>query len=226
MKLISSIPQLRRRPSWPRGGFARLPEGSLEKWRDLVQDNWQKLALLGLFGLGLFLGARLAGHAEGGWPEQILRLLDQQRQARAAQSFLPNALNYFASELLFLAAAYLCGLCAVGLPMVLSLPVIRGLGVGMLSGWLYQTYALSGLSYCILVLYPATVISMLIMLTYCKESMLMSGDMLLTVTGKQDRVESTVRHYTRRYLLLLLLSGGSAMVDALCFTAFAKLFSF
>jgi hypothetical protein len=67
---------------------------------------------------------------------------------------------------------------------------------------------------------------MLVMLTYCKESMLMSGDMLLVASGRQERVESGLRLYTTRYLVLLLVSALGAVINALCTVAFSNLFDF
>jgi hypothetical protein len=49
-----------------RGGTSRLPGLGLEKYRGALERSWQKLALLGLYAVGLFLGAKTAGAASSG----------------------------------------------------------------------------------------------------------------------------------------------------------------
>ena len=203
---------------------ARLPGISFGTFVELFRNNWQKLALVGLFALGLFLGARSVAGAPSGWQLRITELLRTQRLNRAQNSILGNAIGYLGGDLLFLIAAYLLGLCAGGLPLLLMLPVLRGLGIGVTSGWLYITYGPTGVGYSLLVLYPATVVSILIMLTGCKESMLMSSDMLLMLNGKLERVESSLRLYTTRYFVLALTSILAAALDAACFSVFSGVF--
>ena len=202
----------------------RLPGGVLGNYAELLRKNWQKLALLGLFALGLFLGARTAAGASSGWQAHIMELLRAQRLNRMGNSVFSNALGYFAGDLLFLALAYLLGLCAVGLPFLLLLPVLRGLGIGVVSGWLYMTYGPTGVGYSVLVLYPAAVVSILVMLAGCKESMLMSSDMLLMLGGKLERAESNLRLYSTRYFVLVLASIFAAALDALAFMVFSGVF--
>ncbi|MCL2300481.1 MAG: hypothetical protein FWC27_10105 [Firmicutes bacterium] len=207
-----------------RGGASRLPGPGLEKYTSALARNWQKLALLGLYAVGLFLGAKTAGSASAGWQARLLELLRAQRLSRAGLSPFGSALGYFGTDFLFMMAAFLLGLCAAGLPFLLLLPVLRGAGLGVVSGWLYMTYGLPGVGYSALVLSPAAAVSALIMLAYCKESMLMSGDMLLVLGNKQDKMESSLRLYTTRYLVLHLVSVLAAALDALCFAAFAGIF--
>ena len=205
-------------------GASRLPGPGFEKYAAALERSWQKLALLGLYAIGLFLGAKTAGYAAFGWQERLLELLRAQRLGRTGLSPFGSALSYFGTDFLFMLAAFLLGLCAAGLPLLLLLPILRGVGTGVVSGWLYMTYGLRGVGYSVLVLCPAAIVSVLIMLSYCKESMLMSGDMLLVLHNKQDKMESSLRLYITRYLVLLLVSIPAAALDALCFAAFSGIF--
>lgn len=56
-----------------------------------------------------------------------------------------NFINSLAVNAAFMLAVFVFGLCAVGLPLICVLPVIRGVGIGMLSGYLYSNFALRGL---------------------------------------------------------------------------------
>jgi len=220
-----ALPFLQKLQTNFREPASRLPRAiGTEKTAELLARWWQKLALLGLWGLGLFLGAKTARHTGHGWQARLLELLRAQRMGRAGQGVFASAAGYFGTDFLFLLAAFLLGLCAAGLPFLLLLPVLRGLGTGVVSGWMYMTYGAAGMGYSLLVFYPAAVISVLLMIGCCKESMAMSGDMLLLVTDKLPRAESTLRVYTSKYLLALLLSLVAALLDALCFSAFSGIF--
>ena len=227
MKRLASIPifqNLKNSSFLRQGGASRLPGLGLKKYAGSLERNWQKLALLGLYAVGLFLGAKTAGTATTGWQMRLLELLRAQRLNRAGLSPFGSALGYFNTDFLFMLAAFLLGLCAAGLPFLLLLPVLRGMGTGVVSGWLYMAYGLPGVGYSVLVLCPAAVVSMLIMLAYCKESMLMSGDMALVLANKQDKMESSLRLYITRFLVLLLVTVLAAALDALCFSAFSGIF--
>ncbi|MDR2752891.1 MAG: stage II sporulation protein M [Oscillospiraceae bacterium] len=227
MKLLTTLPtfaSLLRRLGWRNP--SRLPGGGKKnsRWAETLAHSWQKLVLLGLFALGLFLGAKTAGSGTDGWQTRLTDMLRAQRLERAELRLFASALRYFGTDFLFLSASFLLGLCAAGLPFLLLLPVLRGLGVGVVSGWLYLHYSASGVGYSMLVLYPAVLVSVLIMLETCKDSMCMSGDMLLLVTGKLERAESPLRRYVSRYAAPLLCSALAAVLDALCFAAFHNVF--
>ena len=222
-EVLPRVEQLLRRHT-----SSRLPRHDgkifLRELAAILGQNWQKLAVLGLYGVGLFLGAKTAANASSGWQEQLLGMLRAQRINRGSQSVWANAMGYLGTDLLFWLVAFLLGLCAAGLPLLLMLPVLRGLGMGVLSGWLYMAQGFTGIGYSVLILYPSAIISALIMLSCCKESMLMSGDMLMMISGKLDHTETTPRQYVSRYLGLLLLSVVAALADALCYSMFAGVF--
>jgi len=204
------------------GGSGTLP--SLQDIKNLLGKHWHKLALAALFGLGLFLGARTAAVGYTGWQARVMALLQAQRSSRVDGGMLANAFAYFGGDMIFLAIAYVFGLSAGGLPLLLVLPVLRGLGIGVLSGGLYLAHGATGVGYALLVHYPATVISMLIMFSACKESMLMSGDMLLLLNGKIERAESSLQRYSMCYVVLVLASAIAATVDVITFAVFAGVF--
>ncbi|MDR1733495.1 MAG: hypothetical protein LBR73_01225 [Oscillospiraceae bacterium] len=222
--LSLNFPRFPKTLSLHTGGFGKARDG-LKGFTEIVRADWQKIALMALFGLGLFLGARTAASDLPDWGDKILEMLKTSRLTRADHTLLGNAFLYFGTDMAFMAPGFLCGLCAAGLPLVLFLPVVRGLGIGALTGWLVSAYGWEGLGYSLLLLFPATIVSMLVMFTYCKEAMLMSGDMLLVATKRADRVESSLRSYAARFIVLLLASAGAALLDAVCFAAFARFFA-
>lgn len=225
MKRLRSLPLIDTK-FFRSGALTRLPGPAFgKKYAEELSRNWQKLLLLGMFALGLFLGAKTAGSASEGWQERILELLRTQRLNRMDTGILANAIGYFGTDLLLLGLAFLLGICAGGLPLLLFLPLLRGLGIGVVSGWLYLNYGAAGIGYSVLVLYPAAIVSVLVMLAACKESILMSSDMLLMLGGKLDRAESNLRLYSTRYAVLLLVSVIAAALDALCFSAFSGVFT-
>ena len=74
-------------------------------------------------------------------------------RSKSSQSLGMNFINSLAVNAAFMLAVFVFGLCAVGLPLICILPIIRGVGIGMLSGYLYSNFALRGLGYCVLVIF-------------------------------------------------------------------------
>ncbi|MDR2646502.1 MAG: stage II sporulation protein M [Oscillospiraceae bacterium] len=225
MKYVGTMPRVSRVFSL-RGKkelSPHLPGMARFQLAETLRLQWQRLLTLGLFGLGLFFGSKAEDDLTSGLAE-IAR--GQQFAQTGQKGLFAGALSYFATDFLFLSAAFLFGLCAIGLPFVLFLPIIRGMGIGAISSWYYINYGAAGLGYGMLVLFPATIISMLAMLTYCKESMLMAGDMLLVAAKKSEQAEVNLRLFALRFAVLLIPCALASVVDAACHLMFAGLFSF
>jgi len=82
----------------------------MREFAAIIGQGWQKLALLSLYGLGLFLGAKTASGASSGWQAQLLEMLQAQRMNRISQSVLANALGLRRN----IAVAHLAGMRVEG----------------------------------------------------------------------------------------------------------------
>ncbi len=204
----------------------RLPKISQKTVQNML-GSWQLLLLLAILTCGMVFGAALLKHSQGAAAEKILELLEQYRLLRETQSLLETFCNAMLLTLLLTGLAYMGGLCAVGLPVLVCLPFLKGLATGVISGYFYSTFALKGLGYSLLLICPGAFLSSLGLLLCCNESMKQTKAMyhLVSDTSELQR-EGGLRLYNLRFAVLLLLGIAAAALDAVLNRSFVQFFDF
>lgn len=143
-------------------------------------------------------------------------------RSKSSQSLGMNFINSLAVNAAFMLAVFVFGLCAVGLPLICILPIIRGVGIGMLSGYLYSNFALRGLGYCVLVIYPGLTPAIFALLLACSAGINSSYEMLLSLSSaKAQRGEGSIKIYCMRFLIICILIVLAAVTDAAASRLFA-----
>ncbi len=193
---------------------------------NIIVENRRNLIMLSLFAAGMLIGASIIKDNSSAMTVKIIEVFDRYRALRIEQSMFSNFCGSMFTSMLFMVVTFIFGLCAIGTPLVGIVPVIRGLGLGLISGHLYSTCALSGLGYSLLVIYPGSLISVLGLIMCCNESLLMSEDMFLMLLNKPTKNHSAFKMYCARYLIILIISAIAAAVDSICVLAFARFFVF
>lgn len=125
--------------------------------------------------------------------------------------FLPIVtvvIHYFATTLLrdcvFLLIPFIFGLCLIGEPIAWLEPVFRGLGIGLISGYLYRTYNIDGMKFYGIVMLIPFVLSSSIMLAACHESILMCRDINRKIKDNTVIPNKFIKLYLIRYAVLLV----------------------
>lgn len=97
----------------------------------------------------------------------------------------------------------------------------------MLSGYLYSNFALRGLGYCVLVIYPGLILAIFALLLACSAGINSSYEMLLSLSSaKAQRGEGSIKIYCMRFLIICILIVLAAVTDAAASKLFCRLFSF
>ena len=177
-----------------------------------------------LFAAGLFLGINIYKHGSSDLMIKLLSIFNNYREVCANQALIINFFNSFFTSFIYLILTYALGLCAVGTPAICAVPLVRGMGIGVISAYMYNVYSLSGLGYCALIIYPGLIISLIIMVMYCSESACMSKDMLMLISFKNDDCSTSLKKYTARYLIFCLMSIIPALTDAVFILLFSRFF--
>ena len=108
--------------------------------------------------------------------------------------------------------AMLFGVCIVGEPFLWLLPFAKGHGIGVISGYLYQTFTLQGLTYFSAFVLPSSVIASAALLMGCKESILTARDLTRALLkGESHSGTEMLKLYILRYAVLFgsLLFGAA-----------------
>ena len=69
----------------------------------------------------------------------LREIIENYYQVKGEQSFLQNFLSTLGTESVYMGLALIFGVCAFGEPVLWLLPLIKGLGLGLISGYLYQS---------------------------------------------------------------------------------------
>lgn len=197
--------------------------------KSAVLHNNQKLIMLtSLFICGLLAGALTVKKTDTALGESLKVLVENYAAARIGQSVLHNFLSVFGSECVFLLLAMLFGVCVVGEPILWLLPFIKGLGIGVISGYLYQTFTLQGLTYFSAFVLPSSVIASAALLLGCKESILTVRDLSRVLfKGESHGSTELLKLYTLRYAVLfgsLLFSAALSAATNFLFASKINLF--
>ena len=83
-------------------------------------------------------------------------------------------------------------------------PVFRGLGIGLISGYLYRTYNIDGMKFYGIVMLIPFVLSSSIMLAACHESILMCRDINRKIKDNTVIPNKFIKLYLIRYAVLLV----------------------
>ena len=186
------------------------------------KKNRRMLLMMLLFAAGMIFGAASVKKSDGYLSGAFSDMFSVYISSKGTQSLGVNFINSLAVNAAFMLAVFVFGLCAVGLPLICVLPVIRGVGIGMLSGYLYSNFALRGLGYCALVI-PAV----FALLLACSAGINSSYEMLLSLSSaKAQRGEGSIKIYCMRFLIICILVVIAAVTDAAASRLFCKLFGF
>ena len=196
---------------------------------DSIKKNWKSLLLLSLFAFGILLGTYILKQNIDFTDSTLANIINECIKSKKEQSIASNFIDSLKFNLLFLLITFIFGFCAVGTPIITLIPIIKGLGMGLMCGYLYLKYNFSGLGYCVLIIYPGLIISMFALITACNFSMSFSYEMLLSVAGnnkKDSKGEYQLKLFCIRYLIVLVLSILASAVDSITIKLFSGLFSF
>ena len=191
-----------------------------------VVSNRRLLLLTLIFAAGMLIGAATVRANASALMLKLLTLFNNYREVKGAQSILENFCNSFVNSFIYLLAVYCAGLCAVGTPLIYVVPMIRGLGLGIISGYLYGTYALRGAGYSALIMYPGVVFSVIALLLACNEGILMSKDMLTLLTNRKGETDVSYRLYCIRFVVFCVVTAFGAVAETFFYMMFSRYFTF
>lgn len=122
-------------------------------------------------------------------------------------------LSSFAGVGIMLAAAFLCGFCAVAQPIELLLTAFRGLGLGICVRGVYLG---DDVFRSMLVFLPYAVLSTGVLVLGVREAFMLSMRYLSLSTTSENRlgIKREIRDYAVRFAVLTILLAALAMSDA------------
>ena len=117
------------------------------------------------------------------------------------------------------------GVSIVGVYLVPVITLIKSIGIGMLITYIYQTFMLKGIEYCLLVLFPGKFIMLFAMILLSQNCLITSNNIRLSAHGNKDRVVELDKYILRTVFIAMIILVSST-VDFITIISFSSLFDF
>lgn len=177
---------------------------------------------------GLLIGVLVAKNGNESILTQVNRMFDSFYSVRENQSIGASVINSLKVSCAFWLINVLFGLCIIGIPFVTAIPVIRGLGIGLVTGYIYSIYGIKGVGYCFLIIFPGALISFIALIYAVSDSFKMSLYTLSSCvnSGAPKGGAEKIKIFAVRQIFYLMLFAVSAFTDGIANKLFAGVFNF
>lgn len=177
---------------------------------------------------GLLIGVLVAKNGNESILAQVSRMFDSFYSVRENQSIGASVINSLKVSCAFWLINILFGLCIIGIPFVTIIPVIRGLGIGLVTGYIYSIYGIKGIGYCFLIIFPGALISFIALIYAVSDSFKMSLYTLSSCvnSGAPKGGAEKIKIFAVRQIFYLILFAVSAFTDGIVNKLFAGVFNF
>lgn len=180
---------------------------------------------IGLLASGMIVGAGLL-RGEHANIEIFKALFDEFIIMRNEEPAFRIFLNSFILNTVCVIIATFAGMSCFGMPVAVAIPIIKGFGYGLLSGYLFREFSMSGIGYYLLTVLPGGIFSNSALLLICNNACFMSADILAVSLAKKQADENMIKEYLKKIIVILLMVMISSVTDCLLVKAFAYLFTF
>ena len=215
--------QLRRNLRLP---AVRKPKISLKEY---LSKKGVYLFFFLMFFIGLILGASYSKAADVTLLNRLDFLFTTNLQVRTELSSFEIFTSCFGVDFLFVLAVFLMGLSVWGSAALPFITAFKGFSVGLSSAFIFSLYRASGIGFYILVILPGTVMFLLSLIYYSKESFSLSLRYIrLSVFGsvKEPYLCRYIKTFMLKSLIALLFCAASALLDMFLWILFAGMFDF
>ena len=190
-----------------------------------ILKNHPKLILLtAVLICGLVLGAMTVRNPNEQLADALRTVIENEIQTGAGQPIWKKFLSTLGTETLYMLIALVSGLCVAGEPLLWALPLVKGMGVGLIAAYLYKTYTINGMLYFSAVYLLPSVIAAASFLFCCNESILMTRELnrILLKNENAGADGEMLRLYFLRYTVLFASFVFSAALGAVLAAFFSE----
>ncbi len=183
---------------------------------NILKNNQKLIILTFLFIIGLLLGASCVKNSNEFMLDRIKELIDAFFLKKTNQSILKNFSSFFLSDMLFIIISAACGLCIIGEPAIWALPFIRGLGIGAITGYLYNNFNINGFMFSLLYIIIPSTISVSFLIICCKENILSQKELRQKLNNQStESGNQYLKLFAVRNLIISAFTSISALAGSL-----------
>lgn len=186
------------------------------------------LALMILILAGAVIGSVYINHSgvtKSGLEGTGFFMQDLLESGAASKGFVSLAVSAFFPVSMLMCASFIFGLCIIGFPFEILLPVIHGAWIGASMAAIDMRYGVRGLGICILFIMPQAIITSVAVMISAREGIRFSRSIAKTVfSGSQNRFNSEFRLYCYKYAVCFLLLVVASIIESFSIIIFSEIF--
>lgn len=129
------------------------------------------------------------------------------------------------SDLPYLVMMLILGTSVIGTPGILALTYIKSIGIGLLITYIYDSFALKGLEFSLLVLMPGIFVLIFAMILLTQSCFVNSQNINKALNNKENGVLPHQKFFIRS-LIIISIFIFSSVLDCVTLTGFSSLFDF
>ena len=189
-----------------------------------ILKNSRIFILVVLFCAGLLLGA-LSLNNNYEITEKIDEITESllvlKKEGDISEIFFSSLISNF----IFILISIFLGFSLVGYPFIWWIPLVKGLGIGILTGYLYSYFSFKGVGYSLIIIYPAMIVSTFALILSCNDSIIYSKNAFMkSIKGRGEFEKDETKIYIIRNIIYLLIVIVSSVADTLLAKIFSNLF--
>lgn len=204
----------------------RKPEVSL---KEFLSKKGLYIFFFAVFFIGLVLGAAYSKSSDSTFFERLDFLFATNLAARTQMSSFEVFASCFGSDFLLILIVFLMGISVWGSAALPFVTAFKGFSVGLSSAFIFSLYRASGIGFYILVILPGTVMFLLALIYYSKESFSLSlrfVRLCVFGSGREPYLTHHIKSFFLRSVFSLLFCAASALLDMVLWILFAGMFDF
>lgn len=213
------------------GFFMNIISSAQMKWKkkntlQIIDKNYNIIILTILMGFGVIIGSIIISKASTEFNSSINYLYDNFVASIKERNFGASFFDTFFTSMVYIFLFFIAGTNALGVPFVYFLTCIKGIGNGIISGYLYMTFGIKGVGFATLVLFPYALLSAVAIILMGNSSLQMSRNIFSTLSGKFAKSnEITIKKYCVNFLIYTALFVLFSIIDAIFKASFSSNFS-
>lgn len=213
------------------GFFMNIISSAQMKWKNkntlqIIDKNYNIIILTILMGFGVIIGSIIISNASNEFNGSINYLYDNFVASIKGKNFTSSFLDTLFTSMIYIFLYFIAGTNALGVPFIYFLTCIKGIGNGIISGYLYMTFGIKGVGFATLVLLPYALLSAVTVILMGNSSLQMSKSIFTTLSGKfANSNEIKIKKYCVNFLIYTALFVLFSIIDAIFKASFSSSFS-
>ena len=187
-------------------------------------ENSRIWFLLIMFSAGIIIGA-LNINKDNLIAEELNNVVNIFKEIRTGQGITKIFMSSFAVNGAFLFADLFLAFSLIGYPLILWIPLLKGLGIGAFSGFLYSSFGMIGLGYYLLIIFPGALVSAFALINACNDACEYSKNSYYkSILSKGVFEKDETKIMLIRQLVFIAVTAFSSLTDSLVYIAFSRFF--